>query len=193
MSVKLTKALTLIGTVLLCLFVVYLGKSGYVSNPEKLEKMIKSFGILGPIIFILVQVIQVVIPIIPGGVSSAIGVIIFGPVFGFIYNYVGLMIGTYLAYILVKRYGKPFILLVVEQKTYDKYITWLNKGKKFEIFFALAIFLPGMPDDLLCMIAALTTMSLRKYMMINIICKPPALILYSLGVKEILLLISSLF
>lgn len=193
MTLKLTKALTIIGTVLLCVFIWYLAKNNFISDPQRLEKIIRQFGVLGPIIFMLIQIIQVVIPIIPGGVSSAIGVIIFGPVYGFIYNYLGLLIGSYLVFIIVKKFGKTFILKVVEQSTYDKYIGWLDKGKKFEIFFAVAIFLPGLPDDLLCMIAALTTMSLRKYMLINILCKPAALILYSFGIKEILTLVARAF
>lgn len=151
------------------------------------------FGLLAPLAFIAIQIIQTVLPIIPGGVSSAVGIIVFGPLEGFIYNYVGLLIGAYLAFRLVRRYGKQFILKVVEKKTYDKYIGWLEKGKKFDFFFALAIFLPGMPDDILCMICALTTMSTKRFMLINLLCKPFGLILYSFGMKEILLLLSSFF
>ena len=33
---------------------------------------------------------------------------------------------------------------------------------KFDTFFMLAIFLPCAPDDLLCMLAGLTHMSLKK-------------------------------
>lgn len=96
--------------------------------------MLQGFGLLAPLAFIAIQIIQTVLPIIPGGVSSAVGIIVFGPLEGFIYNYVGLLIGAYLAFRLVRRYGKQFILKVVEKKTYDKYIGWLEKGKKFVSF-----------------------------------------------------------
>lgn len=193
MAVKTTKWVTIIGTVLLCCGIFYLGQNHYLTDPEKMQMLLMKTGMLAPVVFMVIQIIQVIIPVIPGGVSSGIGVLVFGPVAGFIYNYIGLLIGSYIAFQIVKRYGQDFILKVTDQKTYDKYIGWLNKGKRFERLFALAILLPGFPDDLLCMIAGLTDMSTRKFMLINILCKPAGLILYSYGIKELLLLIGSLF
>ena len=193
MTVKSTKWATIIGTVLLCFGVFYLGQNHYLTDPEKMQILLMETGMLAPVIFMVIQIIQVIIPVIPGGISSGIGVLVFGPVAGFIYNYIGLLIGSYIAFQVVKRHGQDFILKVTDQKTYDKYIGWLNKGKRFEKLFALAILLPGFPDDLLCMIAGLTDMSTRKFMMINILCKPAGLILYSYGIKELLLFIGLLF
>ena len=193
MTLKSTKWLTVAGTVALCLFIVYLGQSHYLSHPESLQLYLKRTGVIAPVIFILIQIVQVIIPIIPGGVSSGIGVIVFGAVEGFLYNYVGLLIGSYIVFRLVKKYGQNFILKVTDQKTYDKYIGWLDKGQKFEIFFSLAILLPGFPDDLLCMIAGLTSMSTRKFMMINIFCKPIGLFFYSYGIKELLGILGQFF
>ena len=193
MALKSTKWLTVIGTIAICVLIVYLGQSHYLSNPESLQLYLRELGAIAPLVFILIQIIQVVIPIIPGGVSSGIGVIVFGPVEGFIYNYIGLLIGSYIIFKLVKKYGQNFILKVTDQKTYDKYIGWLDKGQKFEMFFALAILLPGFPDDLLCMIAGLTSMSTKKYMLINMLCKPAGLFLYSYGIKELLIFLGQFF
>ena len=44
--------------------------------------------------FIFLQTIQVIIPIVPGGASSALGITAFGAVNGFIYNYIGICIGS---------------------------------------------------------------------------------------------------
>ena len=68
--------------------------------------MVGNSVILGPIIFMLLQILQVVIPIIPGGISSAAGVLIFGPYLGFVYNYVGISIGSVIIFLLGRRYGK---------------------------------------------------------------------------------------
>lgn len=193
MTLKYTKWLTVTGTFLLCLLIIYLGQKQLLTNPELLQLYLKRLGWIAPFAFILIQIIQVVIPIIPGGVSSAIGIIFFGPMLGFVYNYIGLLIGSYIVFKLVKIYGKSFILKVADEKTFDKYIGWLDKGKKFEIFFTVAILLPGMPDDLLCMIAGLTSMSMKKYMLINILCKPVGLFFYSYGIKELMGYIAHFF
>lgn len=190
--IKTIKYLTILGTLAICLFIFYLGWQDFFVDPDRLEERLRQMGAIAPVAFLAVQIIQTIIPIIPGGVSSAIGVIVFGPFYGFIYNYIGLLIGSYIAFTLVKRYGKTFMLKVMEQKTYDKYIGWLEKGKKFDLFFAFAILLPGMPDDILCMICGLTNMRTRRFLLINIVCKPFGLLLYSFAMKEVLLFMSRL-
>lgn len=193
MTVKTTKYFTIGGTAFLFLFMYFLISNGCLTNPEKLEMLIQSFGILAPIFFLLLQIIQVIIPIIPGGISCGIGIILFGPFWGFVLNYTGSMIGAIIAFIMVKKYGHDFVLKFTDQKTYDKYIGWLDRGNKFDKFFTLAILMPGFPDDLLCMIAGLTSMSLKKYIWIIATCKPLALIAYSWGIKEIIMKIGSIF
>lgn len=49
----------------------------------------------------------------------------------------------------------------------------------------LAIFLPCAPDDLLCMLAGLTHMSLKKFVLIILLGKPLSLIAYSYGLMQL--------
>ena len=184
-----TKRIFQVTTILGTLLILYFLSQGYFTDSTKLQALLNQTGIFAPLLFILLQIFQVIIPIIPGGASSALGIVAFGPIWGFVYNYAGLVIGSILAFLLVKRYGKTFILKVCDQKTYDKYIGWLDKGKKFDRFFAAAIFFPCAPDDILCMIAGLTSMTLKKFSMIIILGKPLALIAYSYGLSEILKII----
>ena len=186
---RIFQVTTILGTLFLIGLILYFLSQGYFTDSTKLQTLLNQTGIFAPLLFILLQIFQVIIPIIPGGASSALGIVAFGPIWGFVYNYAGLVIGSILAFLLVKRYGKTFILKVCDQKTYDKYIGWLDKGKKFDRFFAAAIFFPCAPDDILCMIAGLTSMTLKKFSMIIILGKPLALIAYSFGLSEILKII----
>ena len=186
---RIFQVTTILGTLFLIGLIFYFLSQGYFTDSTKLQALLNQTGIFAPLLFILLQIFQVIIPIIPGGASSALGIVAFGPIWGFVYNYAGLVIGSILAFLLVKRYGKTFILKVCNQKTYDKYIGWLDKGKKFDRFFAAAIFFPCAPDDILCMIAGLTSMTLKKFSMIIILGKPLALIAYSFGLSEILKII----
>ena len=186
---RIFQVTTILGTLFLIGLIFYFLSQGYFTDSTKLQALLNQTGIFAPLLFILLQIFQVIIPIIPGGASSALGIVAFGPIWGFVYNYAGLVIGSILAFLLVKRYGKTFILKVCDQKTYDKYIGWLDKGKKFDRFFAAAIFFPCAPDDILCMIAGLTSMTLKKFSMIIILGKPLALIAYSFGLSEVLKII----
>ena len=87
--------------------------------------------------------------------------------------------------VLVRKYGQRIILKLCKKKDYDKYMKYTYDQKKFDTFFMLAIFLPCAPDDLLCMLAGLTHMSLKKFVWIILLGKPLSLIAYSYGLTQL--------
>ncbi|HGF8030523.1 TPA: TVP38/TMEM64 family protein [Enterococcus faecium] len=180
-SRKLINFISIIGLGLSIALTIYFINLGVFKDLNALRGLVGDSIILGPIIFVFIQILQVVIPIIPGGISTAAGVLIFGPYAGFIYNYIGICIGSIIIFLLGRRYGKPFILSMISDKTYNKYIGWLDNQSRFEKLFALAIFLPVAPDDALCLMAGLTNMSVKRYTLIILIAKPLSIFLYSMA------------
>ncbi|MDV5136316.1 VTT domain-containing protein [Enterococcus lactis] len=180
-SRKLINFISIIGLGLSIALTIYFINLGVFKDLNALRGLVGNSIILGPVIFIFIQILQVVIPIIPGGISTAAGVLIFGPYAGFIYNYVGICIGSIIIFLLGRRYGKPFILSMISDKTYNKYIGWLDNQNRFEKLFALAIFLPVAPDDALCLMAGLTNISMKRYTLIILIAKPLSIFLYSMA------------
>ena len=180
-SRRIINTISIIGLCLSIALTIYFINLGVFKDINALRGLVGNSVILGPIVFILLQILQVVIPIIPGGVSSAAGVLIFGPYLGFVYNYVGISIGSVIIFLLGRRYGKPFILSMISDKTYDKYIGWLDNQSRFEKLFALAIFLPVAPDDALCLMAGLTNMTVKKFTLIILLAKPASIFLYSMA------------
>lgn len=182
---------TVVGLILMTLFIIYGVQNKIFSSQEALSQFLGRFGFWAPFIFIMVQIVQVVIPILPGAIGCLGGVLIFGPVWGFVYNYIGICIGSVLAFRLSKQYGRPFVRSMVKEKSYNKYITWLEKGDKFDKAFAIAIFLPVAPDDLLCYIAGLTKMTLKRFTWIILLGKPLSILTYSLGLTGIMEIIKN--
>ena len=154
---------TLLGLAGMACFIWYGVQNQIFVSAESLKHFLNQFGLFAPALFLVIQMIQVVLPILPGAVGCLGGVLIFGPVWGFVYNYIGISLGSILAFLLSKRYGRPFVRGIIGEKNYEKYIGWLEKGKAFDKAFAVAIFLPVAPDDLLCYMAGLTPMSLKKF------------------------------
>jgi uncharacterized membrane protein YdjX (TVP38/TMEM64 family) len=181
LSRKIINCISIVGLIATIVVTIYFIRLGVFKDINALRGLVGDSVILGPILFVLIQIIQVVVPIIPGGISCAAGVLIFGPFAGFIYNYVGIAIGSVIIFLLGRQYGKPFILSLINDKTYNKYIGWLDNEKRFERLFALAIFLPVAPDDALCLMAGLTKMSLKKFTLIILLAKPVSIFLYSLA------------
>lgn len=180
-SRRLINIASLISVVAMIGLAVYWYHLGIFRSQTTLDQYIHQRHIIGPLVFVLIQIVQVVIPVIPGGVSTGVGVILFGPLYGFIYNYVGIVIGSFINFFLSRRYGQKFILHVVPEKTFTKYFNQ-NKDrsqKRFDMLFALAIFLPVAPDDILVMIAGLTKMTWAKFSAIIILLKPFTIAAYS--------------
>ena len=131
-------------------------------SSESLQAFLDRFGLFAPALFILIQMVQVVIPILPGAIGCLGGVLIFGPVWGFVYNYVGIAMGSVLAFLLSKHYGRPFVHHIIGEKNYNKYIGWLDKGKAFDKAFAVAIFLPVAPKGYKLILTMPETMSVER-------------------------------
>lgn len=160
-------------------------KNGLFSSQGTMEHTISCLGIWGPVLFTLLQIVQVVIPIIPGGVSCLAGVVLFGPWKGFACNYIGICIGSFVAFALSKSCGRPLLLKLFGQKQIDKYDGWTKEKERFDRMFALAIFLPVAPDDFLCYLAGTTAMSWRRFVIIILLGKPLAIAAYSLLLNTI--------
>lgn len=176
---KFIQIIAILLTAVMVVLIFLAWRKGLFSNREVLETMLREAGVWAPLCFVLLQITQVVLPILPGGVSCAAGVLVFGPLEGFLYNYGGIAIGSIIAFALARRYGTRYVRFFMKDETYDKYIGWLDKGRKFQIFFAIALFLPGLPDDALCMLCGLTKTTWKKFLLIFLLAKPLSIALYS--------------
>lgn len=176
------KVVSIVISLVLFYFVLYGLKLGIMGDKIEFVNYIKEFGWLAPIIFLFLQLFQVVFPVIPGGASCLAGVLAFGPIAGFIYNYLGLVLGSIVVYFLSRRYGIGLINKLFGEENVNKYMSYIWNNRFDNIFF-WAIFLPGLPDDLLCYVAGVSKISFHKFLFIILVGKPLTLLLYSFFVN----------
>ena len=169
-----------------CVFLTIWGwKTGVLTSQEQMQALVTRCGTAGILLFVLFQAVQVVVPVLPGGLGCLAGVLLFGPVWGFIYNYVGICVGSLAAFAVARSCGKPLLSMLFSEKQIAKYSSWAEERNRFARLFALAIFLPVAPDDFLCYLAGTTDMSWRRYTAIILLGKPFAIALYSLGLTVV--------
>ena len=101
--------LSLLGLVLCAVLAVLAWHSGLLTSQQAMADFIQNAGIWGPAIFLVLQAVQVVIPILPGGISCLAGVLIFAPWPGFLYNYLGICIGSMAAFLIARQFGRPIL------------------------------------------------------------------------------------
>ncbi len=177
------------GTIVLILIMWYFFHNNYFKDPQKLQHLIQRAGVWGPVLFIIFQALQVIVPVLPGGVSGSLAMLCFGTWTGYLYSYIGVILGSCLAFWLVRRYGVKILSWLVSEQTFDKYYTKLQNSKNFTKYFAILIFLPVAPDDLLCMIAGLTKMKFRTFLIIILLGKPVSSFFYSYFIMRLMRLI----
>jgi len=134
---------------------------------KRLSDFIKSFGRLSPLIFIALQVFQVLFAPIPGEVTGFLGGYLYGNFFGIIYSTIGLGIGSWLAFILARWAGQSLVEWIVNPKVLQRF-DYLMAHQGTWIAFLLFL-IPGFPKDYLCYILGLGHMSVKIFLVISTI------------------------
>ncbi len=133
--------------------------SKYFFDTDMIHNFVSKFGFFAPIIFIIMQITQNIIAPISHYPVLLAGGLLFGPVMGFIYNWLGTVIGTFLIILLVRKYGISLVIRMIGQKNYDKYNSFATKLGCYPLF--LIYLLPVFPDDEITYLVGLTTLRKR--------------------------------
>lgn len=185
----LMNSLNVLG-ILLTIYALYWGYQQQIFTSETaLRNLLERMGSAAPLGFIFIQIIQTVVPIIPAALTIPMGAIIFGMGYGFYLNFIGIMIGSIINFILARKFGRPFVELLVDESKFRKYTRWLYDEKRFNKVFTFGMFFPMSPADLLCYIAGLSKISFRRYLVTLSLGKPLTLFIYSFGMTSLMNLV----
>lgn len=178
---KRIKIWTLVACTAVILFFVNQFFKQEFDSVESLQNYMKGFGIAAPIALTSFQAFQVVVPVLPGYMGCAVGAVAFGSMMGFWCNYIGISLGSVIAYFLAKKYGFDIVAAMFSVKQYEKWSRRIEKSKSFEWFLFIATLLPLFPDDFLCYLSGLMKMDSKKFICIIILGKPWCIMAYSIA------------
>jgi len=144
-------------------------------KPEEFREWLNSFGWKGVIVFIGIQILQVVIAAIPGEVTQLAGGYLYGTVLGTVYSLTGIVIGSVIVFYAARLLGYPLVKLLVSPKQLEKFSFMLNSSKSEAAMFILFL-IPGIPKDILTYIAGITPVKPLRFFAIITIGRLPALL-----------------
>jgi uncharacterized membrane protein YdjX (TVP38/TMEM64 family) len=145
------------------------------SRPERSREFIASYGAAGPLIYIAIQVVQIVVFVIPGEVVQVAGGYIFGTFLGTLYSVIGAVLGTLIAFMAVRLVGFSLIKTFIPQATLEKFDFLINSPKSEIALFALFL-APGLPKDALTYIAGLTPIKPLRFLVISSLARFPGML-----------------
>lgn len=158
----------------------FLYRSGFfqaVCSLDALRGYIDRFAPYSYLIFFLVQFLSVVLAPIPSNLTAAAGGVLFGTWPAFLLTFSAVVTGSFLVFWLARVLGRDFTDRFVGQKLSKKYQNVLRA--KTPVFLALALLFPFFPDDILCILAGLTSLSFRRFALIVLLTRPWGLLFAS--------------
>ncbi len=167
------------GLLLWLFFLVALGIAEWtdfiavLQSQELYRDFLMKTGAYMPYIFIALQVAQVLFLPIPGVLSILAGIQLFGAFFAAVYSFIGSVLGSLIAFWVGRKWGNKAVSWIVGK---EALATWQSRIKgKDNLLLTVMFVLPFFPDDLLCFVAGLSTMSAR-YFVVMIVCARAAAI-----------------
>lgn len=148
----------LISIVVLSLYLLKItGFLDKIDSIEDLRAFVSSFDGYAVALFVALQFLQVVVLPIPAFITVGAGVLLFGPLKGSFLSCIGIIAGSIVSFFIGRIFGYKVVKWLVGKESLDKGLKTI-KGKDKVILTFMFLF-PFFPDDVLCFVAGITTVS----------------------------------
>ncbi|MBP3391656.1 MAG: TVP38/TMEM64 family protein [Clostridia bacterium] len=179
MKRKILLACTLIvPTLALILFLWLSGGFKAMGSLEEFRAYVSGYGGWAHVVYWLAQFLAVVLAPIPGNVITLAGGVMFGTFTSILLSLTANYAASFLVFGLCRLLGKSFAQKFMGKHSTNKYYELFTR--KRDSFLFLTILFPFFPDDIICMLAGLTTISFGRFACILVVAKPWGLIAASI-------------
>lgn len=158
------------------LFALFLSLKDTVTQ-NGVRETIADYGVLAPIFFMALQILQVAAAPLPGEATGVIGGYLFGAGLGFFYSSIGLILGSCFAFVIGHLFGNLVMARLEGTKAYSQFNHYVMKGDYVIPFIMFLI--PGFPKDILCYMMGLSVMPFRVFLFISSIARMPGTLMLS--------------
>jgi len=144
-------------------------------EPASLQNWIESAGSAAPVLFMLIYILSTVL-FLPGSLLTLLGGVLFGPIWGTLYNLTGATIGAGISFLISRYLASNWVANKAEGK-----IQQLIKGVESEgwRFVAFTRLVPLFPFNLLNYALGLTKISFSQYTIASFIFMLPGALAYT--------------
>ena len=168
--------------VLFVLVAWYAGRPlvAFASEPERFQQWVDSQGLLAPVLFMGMVILQVVVAVIPGEPLEIAAGYAFGALEGTVLCVLGTLIGGVLVFLLVRRFGAQAVEVFFDLEKLRS-LRFFQDRRRLTFWVFLVFFLPGTPKDVLCYFVGLTDMRLRTWILVSAVARIPSIITSTVG------------
>ena len=143
-------------------------------EPEAFRQWVDGFGIWGRLIFMGMVFLQVLVALIPGEPLELAAGYVFGVVEGSLLSMAGILLGSAVVFLLVKRLGTKFVEVFFPERELKR-LSFLKDPRKARVLAFVLMTIPGTPKDLLSYFSGLTPLKLWQWLLIVLVSRIPSL------------------
>lgn len=148
-------------------------------DPDAFRDWVDSYGILGRILFVGMVVLQVLVAFIPGEPVELAAGYAFGFVEGSLLTLLGFLIGSWVVFALVRKFGVKLVEVFFDSKKITEF-RFLKNPKKTKVIAFILMLIPGTPKDFLSYFAGLTKLTTKEWLLIVAVGRLPSMITSSI-------------
>jgi uncharacterized membrane protein YdjX (TVP38/TMEM64 family) len=145
--------------------------SAWFPRQEEVAAWVERLGAWGPLAIVLLELTQALLAPIPGQAIEAVSGYLYGPWLGALFPLIGMALGSFLLFLLARRFGRPLVVKLVGRESMGRLDDLVRRGGA--PFFFLIWLLPFAPDDLACAAAGLTAMPPRQFLILMLLGRLP--------------------
>lgn len=145
-----------------------------------LQEQVARFGGWGWAFMLLLQILQIIVAVIPGEPIEIIMGLLYGSVGGFLTCELGVLIGSFLVFFVVRRLGTPLVRSMFGEDKLNSF-SFLQDTRRLETITFILFFIPGTPKDILTYVAGLTTISPVRFLLIASVARIPSIFSSTFG------------
>ena len=141
-------------------------------GPATMVARLRGAGPLGVLVLLGLQFLQIVVAFIPGEVVQLAAGLMYGPWLGTLIVLVGCVFSSAIIYQLVHKLGAPFVQGMVSTRHLDRFRAFEESGK-LDVFVFILFLIPGLPKDVFTYLVPLTTMDIKRFLLLTTIGRIP--------------------
>jgi len=148
-------------------------------NGETLRSKVLGYGAAAPLVFIGLQILQILLAPMPGEATGILGGYLFGVWTGFWYSTVGLALGSWIAFAIGRLFADLVGARLRDTRVYKQFDRLVHRNDFVWPF--IFYLLPGFPKDVLSYILGMSRMPLPVFLFISAVGRMPGTLLLSLN------------
>lgn len=149
-------------------------------NTDALKLLVSEHYGLAVVLMVLLCAAQVVIAFIPGELLEIASGYAFGGIAGALVCTVGIMLGSVIAIMLARKFGRRLVESLYPREKIDALPILNNPSKRNAMTFILFL-IPGTPKDLFTYVIGMTEMSIPLYIALTMFARFPSIIISTIG------------